>query len=253
MFLYRNGKCLSYKKNWKEKILYSRKDVHNIFLQRLEEVFESDIRKLNYEKRRNRLYSNNKNCFLGDVRKRIAILEDNSIDLVITSPPYLNSRDYTDSYIDELRVLDYLEKYPSIQDYRSKTIRSHVQVKWNDCEPLNIALLKSTLDEILKFEKDFWNKNIPNMITGYFKDMDTLFKQLIKKVKKGGLIYFNVGNSAYFGIEIKVDEIIAQIAERNGFFVEEIRNARYIRPSSQQRKYFPYLIESVLVITKKTV
>ena len=41
--VYRNGKCVSYKENWKEVINYSRKDVHKIFLNRLNNVFRADI------------------------------------------------------------------------------------------------------------------------------------------------------------------------------------------------------------------
>lgn len=60
-------------------------------------------------------------------------------------------------------------------------------------------------------------------------------------MKKDGLIYFNVANSAYYNVEILTDEIIAEIAENNGFQVIEIREARKINPSSQQKDYIPYL------------
>ncbi|MGE5328879.1 MAG: hypothetical protein ACM3KR_05165 [Deltaproteobacteria bacterium] len=248
--LYRNGKCLSYKPKWKEKVNYTRNDVHSLFFDRLNNIFIPDIKKLEKYKKQGNLFSNSKYCYFGDARKNIINLDDESIDLVITSPPYLNSRDYTDSYIVELKMLDYLNNYSSMPEYRSRTLRSHVQVKWPETEPLNIYLLRNAIKKITKQKQEFWNESILDMISGYFQDMDLLFTHFSRILTHNGHIFFNVANSAYFGVEIKVAEIIAEIATSKGLQVEEIRNARYINPSSQQKKSVSKLIESVLVISK---
>lgn len=248
--VYRNGKCVSYKKNWKDKISLSREDIHNIYFNRINEVFFPDIEKIENYKLSKKLVSNYKNCKFGDVRKEILNLDDNSTDLIITSPPYLNSRDYTDSYMVELRMLDYFNKFDSMNQYRSRTIRSHVQVKWPEIKPLNISLLNNSVADISKQKELFWNDSLINMINGYFQDMDSIFDNFSRVLTNNGHIFFNIANSAYYGIEIKVDEIIAEIAESKGLKVKEIRNARFINPSSQQKKSISHLIESVLVITK---
>ncbi len=248
--LYRNGKCLSYKKNW-DKSKLTRRQVHEIYLNKLEAVFYPDIVKLENCSNTHELFSNKNNCILGDVRQNISHIENNSIDLVITSPPYLNSRDYTDSYMIELRMLDYIKNYKELQEHRKKTLRSHVQIKWDEVQPLDIELLKLAVDKIKEYEDQFWNASLLNMINGYFEDMNILFLNLFNKVMCGGKIFFNVANSAYYGVEIKTDEIVAEIAEKNGFLINEIREARKIRPSSQQKDDINYLIESVIVMTKK--
>ena len=61
-------------------------------------------------------------------------------------------------------------------------------------------------------------------------------------------IYFNVANSAYYGVEIAVDEIICQIAEKQGFKIVEIRKARDLKASSQQSGSIKSLRESVIVM-----
>ena len=249
--VYRNGKCISYKKNWKDHHT-SREEVHQKFLSRLREVFLEDIKIMNRYKKTHKLLSNSANCFLGDVRKNLNIkVADNSIDLVITSPPYLNSRDYTDTYMVELRVLDYLKSDNDVRTLRKNTIRSHVQVKWNESNKLSIPNLDKSISKLKKHEKEFWNKGLINMIEGYFEDMNTLFNILHKKVKSNGLIFFNVANSAYYNVEIKTDEIISEIAEKNGFTVKEIREARLIPSSSQQKNTIGYLRESVIIIAKQ--
>lgn len=250
--VYRNGKCLSYKKNWKENKKFSRNEVHELFLTRLNNVIYPDIKKINKLKNsQGKLFSNYHNIFLGDSRLYSSRIEDNSIDLVITSPPYLNSRDYTDTYMLELWMLDFISNYDELKKLRKNTLRSHVQVVWGDTELLDILELKESLKKLEKHKDRFWNRHLPEMIKGYFLDMDILLENLSNKIKKNGRIYLNVANSAYYGVEIEVDKIIAEIGCRKGFEVLEIRKARKLKPSSQQKEKIPFLLEVVIVMKKK--
>lgn len=248
--VYRNGKCLSYKEDWEKKITYSRTDVHEIYIKTLIEKIKPDIITMENNSRSNSLVKNIDFCYLGDVRSKINIMQDNSIDLIITSPPYLNSRDYTDTYMIELRMLDYVKNYEDLRNHRSKTLRSHVQVKWDEVETLNISNLVNAINKIELYKEDFWNKSLLNMIKGYFEDMNNLFLKFNNKMKYGGKIFFNVANSSYYGVKILTDEIVCEIAEKHGFVIEEIRNARKIKPSVQQQNDIDYLIESVVVMKK---
>ena len=178
-------------------------------------------------KKERQLFSNKKYCFCGDSRKLIFNkVPDGTVNLVITSPPYLNSRDYTDTYMVELKALGYMTDLEKLKKLREKTLRSHVQIKWGDLVELDIAELKQAISEIEKHREKFWNKELINMIKGYFLDLDILFNGLSKKMAANGMIFFNVANSAYYNVEIKVDEIVCKIAENHGFIIEEIREAR---------------------------
>lgn len=246
--LFRNGKCLSYKKNWKETVNYSRKNVHELFLTKLDCIFKNDIEIIEQNGYVNDV-SNSNFCFYGDVRENIKNLPDNSVDLVITSPPYLNSRDYTDIYMLELKVLDLVKSHEDLQNLRRRTLRSHVQVKHGNLETLEIEKLKQIISQIEQSNQTLWNSDLLNMIKGYFIDMDILFEQLYAKMKPNRKVFFNVANSAYFGIEIFVDEIVAEIAEKRGFKDIEIRKARNLKTSSQQSTSIKHLRESVIVLT----
>lgn len=243
--VYRNGKCLSYKEDWINKKI-SRREVHERFLDKLSNLIEPDIIRLEQQFSE---IENARHCYHGDVRNSISILENHSIDLVITSPPYLNSRDYTDIYIVELWMLDLVNSYEELRSLRGRTLRSHVQVNHGNVELLEIDELKRVLKK-LNLQKDkFWNNGLPEMIKGYFKDMDILFLHLRDKMIPDRKLFINVANSAYYGVEIKVDEIVCAIAESHGFTVNEIREARQLRPSSQQKDQIKSLRESVIVLT----
>ncbi|MCL5066808.1 MAG: hypothetical protein M1368_00450, partial [Thaumarchaeota archaeon] len=228
-----------------------RTDVHRKFFEKLETVFKPDVRELEARAKQNISFSNAENCYLGDVRKEIAQVPNESIDLVITSPPYLNSRDYTDSYIVELWLLDFVRSYQELKELRNRTLHSHVQVKIGEIPYPNLAKLDTIVSQLVSNSEKFWNKELVNMVKGYFADMDSLFIQLALKMEKGKKIYLNVANSAYYGVEIAVDEIIGEISEIRGFKVIEIREARRIRPSSQQNSVIDSLRESVVVMERR--
>ena len=246
--LFRNGKCLSYKKGWETRII-SRDEIHRLFLNQLDTVIYEDVKTLSSQRAR---VCNAGLCCFGDVRKSIENVEDDSLDLIITSPPYLNSRDYTDIYMLELKVLQLVNSHEDLQKLRKSTLRSHVQVKYGDMRPIDNLRLCECLSDMRKSDQKSWNADIPNMICGYFEDMQQLFTAFSKKMRKGGVIYFNVANSAYFGVEVPVDLIISDIAENCGLKVREIRKARDIKTSPQQSKALgKKLHESVIVIDKQ--
>lgn len=243
--VYRNGKCLSYKEDWQD-IKLSRRMVHNKFLDKLSNLIQPDIEIL--EKVESTV-ENLKYCIQGDVRRLISQIPDGSIDLVITSPPYLNSRDYTDIYVVELWMLDLINNYEELKQLRHNTFISHVQVNHGEIEIIEIPELKKVLKKLTMKKNKLWNKMLPTMIKGYFKNMDALFAQLKLKMQPNRKLFFNIANSAYYGIEIKVDEIVSAIAETHGFTVNEIREARQLKPSSQQKEMIKSLRESVIVMT----
>lgn len=245
--LYRNGKCLSYKKNWKE-INLSEADVFKKFDDKMDKEIKIDIQSIKKSKQNNRDILFNEDSRVGIETK----VPDNSIDLVITSPPYLNSRDYTDTYMLELKTLGLTSTYEEVRNLREKTLRSHVQIKWEDNESINNKTLESTL-KLLKYcsgDKEIWNSSILDMVRLYFVDMKKIFHVLYKKVKLGGRIYFNVSNSAYFNVMINTLEICAEIAESERFKVIEIRKARKLKPSPQQKEQIENLLEGVIVMEK---
>jgi DNA modification methylase len=243
--VYRNGKCLSYKEDWKERKT-KRREVHKKFLDKLSNLIKPDIEKLDTI---NSTVENLRYCIHGDVRNSLSQLTDGCIDLVITSPPYLNSRDYTDIYLAELWILDLVKSYEELKQLRHNTFISHVQVLHGDIEALEIPELQNVLKKLSAKKVEMWNDELPTMIKGYFKDMDTLFAQLRLKMQSNRKVFFNVANSAYYGVEIKVDEIVSAIAETHGFTINEIREARQLKPSSQQKETIKSLRESVIVMT----
>ncbi len=246
--LYRNGKCLSYKKKWQERII-GQEDVFARYDNKVINELKYDIENLiNQSKQFNKGRLFNEDSRSGITNK----IEDNSIDLVITSPPYLNSRDYTDTYMLELKTLGFTKNSNEIKELRGKTLRSHVQIKWKDKTSINNKILQDTLEQLVDASKNIekWNDSIIDMIRLYFVDIQNIFNVIYKKMKYNGRIYFNVSNSAYFNVLINTLDICASIAEDEGFKVVEIRDARKLKTSPQQKEKIGKLLEGVIVLEK---
>lgn len=246
--LYRKGKCLSYKKDWKNK-KSSEAEVFEKFDDKVKKELMVDI----IGSSRNLSVKNKDFLYNEDSRVGIAnFIEDDSVDLVITSPPYLNSRDYTDTYMLELKTLGFTKSNDEIRSLREKTLRSHVQIKWNDATRIENSLLDDVLEKLQKKTKDeeLWNTSLIDMVRLYFVDMQVIFESLFYKIKQGGRVYFNVSNSAYYGVLINTLEICASIAENVGFHVIEIRKARLLKTSPQQKEDVEKLLEGVIVLQK---
>lgn len=248
--LYRNGKCLSYKRKWEERTILE-PDVFEEFDNKVINELRNDIETMS-----DRVYGTNNKERLYNLDSRVGIndkIDNESVDLVITSPPYLNSRDYTDTYMLELKTLGFAKSDEEIKALREKTLRSHVQIRWNDKSNVDNVLLKRTLAELEEASKgtEKWNESIIDMVRLYFVDMQSIFRVLYSKMKNAGRVYFNVSNSAYFNVLVETIEICASIAEQEGFSVLEIRDARQLKTSPQQQERVGKLLEGVIVLEKR--
>lgn len=241
----RDGKGLRYKKNWKS-LTYSGSDVLRQFQERalvmIDDVENYPI-SLDFKP----------SIICGDARESITKLADNHFDLIVTSPPYLNSFDYSDVYRPELFLGGYVCNNEQLSVIRRNTIRSHIQVNWSRETFVQSDLLDPIVEQIA-MSKELWDYRIPLMVTAYFDDLDRILTGIYNKLKKEGQIWLVVSTSAYAGVHIPVDLIIADLAEKTGYVLKEIHCLRELRTSGQQWKSFntkrPPLRESLVIMKK---
>lgn len=164
-----------------------------------------------------------------DAREKSPIAR-NSIDLVITSPPYANNYDYADATRLELSVLGEIRSWGELQSkIRPGLVRSCSQMvsreKKDTYQYLEDPLLAPIHDEILDVcrrldsEKEHHGgkKNYHTMIALYFLDLAKIWRQLRYVCKEGSTICFIIGDSAPYGIYVPVDEWLGMLAVAAGF------------------------------------
>jgi len=189
---------------------------------------------------------------LSDARK--LPLESDCIDAVITSPPYLNRHNYIAQNKLELFMMGCVKEMADYRELTHSTLRSHVEAKFNSENRFKHPVVENKIKTISKRLKDNPNNNpkIGEMIQGYFDDMHMVINELYRVLKKNGVCYFVVGNSAWEGVYIETDKILSDIFIQCGFMVEEIRVTRLKNNSAQQIKKFGKIKvrESVIVARK---
>jgi hypothetical protein len=168
------------------------------------------------------------------IEKYFDKVKNKKVSLSIFSPPYANCFDYCEVYKLEFWMGGFVENYDDFSKYRSIAMRSHVNSKF-DHKIINyqkdVDLISETISTF-----NIWNKNIPDMIRGYFDDTYELLKNIKKLLLKDAKVFIVVANSGYKGILVPTDLLISEIANNIGYKVNKIYHARKIRSSSQQMK-----------------
>lgn len=237
-----NGKGRRYRGNWRARELPSNR-VDELFQSRAQNAI-AEIHQ--YRFRRHCGYT----LLRGDCLTQIP--QAPGADIAIFSPPYPNSFDYTDVYNVELWMLGYLHSQDSNRLLRTSTLCSHVQIKRDFAPPptgsrrLNLALGK-----LRKVRTELWSPWIPDMVGGYFHDIQNVLSSLYSKLNARGEVWAVVGDSRYAGIRIPVAAILADLAPVLGYHVLKLEPFRSMRSSAQQGGRRE-LHETLLVLQKNT-
>lgn len=202
----RDGKCWRYRPTWRH-LRRTGADFLERFRTRVE-IIASDLA----------LESNllpRPSIFCGDSRTQVAAL-DGYFDAALTSPPYLNSFDYTDVYRPELLLMGAGRSSSDLRAIRFQTIRSHVQVEW---EAPNILCDEDIRDIVgrIRRQSGGWNGRIADMINAYFVDLLAVGQAVRGRLKSGACFALVVADSAYCGLVIRVPELLTKLLCGAGF------------------------------------
>lgn len=244
----RDGKCLRYRRDWQTRH-FGAQDFVRAFLRRSEHM-ESDLVKCAIDQEgivRN-----------GDARDALRDPIADGFRLCVTSPPYLNSFDYSDVYRPEMFLGKFVSSNAELTAIRLKTLRSHVQVGWElPHEDAFGQRYSAVIEDVISKSDALWDKRIPHMIQAYFEDIKKVLSALHRQGAPGAAVWLVVSTSAYAGIEIPVDSIIADVAESVGWHIEQIGLLRYLRSSGQHWNRLhsngvarPRLRETVVIMKK---
>jgi DNA modification methylase len=219
-----DGKCLRYRKDWK---------TTNFGKSSFAEAFERRVDNVCADLKLSDVPNADSNIFGGDARK-VMVSDGKRFKLCVTSPPYLNSFDYSDVYRPELFLGKFVHSNAELTTIRKSTIRSHVQASWELPERASFGqLFTNVIAEVRSCSENLWDRRIPTMIQAYFEDMERILLRLRRLAVPGAAVWIVVATSAYAGVEVPVDFIIAEIAERSGWFLSDIGVIRHLRSSGQ--------------------
>ncbi len=134
-------------------------------------------------------------AMIGDARQMDTV-ETESVDAVITSPPYLNKIEYTRCYWPEYEIF-----FPQINH---TALRSYLSMRPDDIDYTQLS------------------RDAPLAAQLYFEDMEKVCGEVYRVLKAGGAAVMVLGGGVFPDRVIQADVAVAEIAERCGLNVEKI-------------------------------
>ena len=188
-------------------------------------------------------------------------IRDNSIDLVITSPPYANNYDYADATRLEMTFWGEVNSWSDLHEtVRKFLIRSSSQHVSKERLSLDTLMAESIIapirDELLPICQELetirgtksGNKAYHTMIAAYFTDMGLVFKALRRVVKSDAKICIVIGDSAPYGVYVPVEQWLGKLAISAGFNSWSFEHIRHRNIKWKNRKHTVPLHEGRLWI-----
>lgn len=153
-----------------------------------------------------------------------------SIDLIITSPPYPNNYDYADATRLEMTFWGEIEGWGDLHSaVRKYLLRSCSQHSAKDKLQLDDLLESEVLNPIRKELQPACKelaevrltkggkKTYHTMAAAYFTDLGDVFYALRPLCKSGSRLCFVIGDSAPYGVYLPVDKWLGELAISAGF------------------------------------
>jgi hypothetical protein len=167
----------------------------------------------------------------GDARDLSNVKFPKEPSIIITSPPYPNRYDYSRSYCLEL-CFQFVRNFEELKTVRFGILRSHIESRAEDTDEPRHPVIAEVMQNLQGRKLN--NPRIPIMLTAYFVDMEKCIREWSRVLAPGARVAMVVDNVRFEGQLVPVDLVLSDIAERYGFFVNEIMVARYKGNSSQQ-------------------
>ena len=151
-------------------------------------------------------------------------LATNSVDMIVTSPPYVTSYEYADLHQLTLHWFgDDVIRYPRWKRYveNYSKFRSNFVGTQYILENSNIDLLSKEAIYIVRNLNINKNKKVKS-IYKYFLDMQQSFKEMYRVLRSNGYICIIIGNTEIGGVNIKNAEATTEQLLNLGFNIKQV-------------------------------
>ncbi len=245
------------------KPLIEKADVHSAILGKLSDMV-SDIRWIK-ERVGSSPFSGKGKIHNLDFLESGDVLLPSSIDLMVTSPPYMNNYHYVRNTRPQLFWLSLISSSKELRRLEVANFGKYWQTV-RDSKPLDLkfdhaelsrtlATLRCTREEKGAYGGPGW----ANYVTAYFNDCHRFCGILKRVLARRGVGVVVIGNSIIQGHEIKTDLVLADIARQNGLALVGVQQVRTKRVGAsitmsavrQGERSKATLYESAVILKKR--
>ncbi len=178
-----------------------------------------------------------------------------SVDLAITSPPYVNGMDYVTNYKLDLAWLGHASGYPDLIAFRRAMVACDNLPRGDTASVLALPDVPDPwLPEMLgRIRRNVERKgtyrrgDVDGIVLRYFLDLLPVLAGTFRALRPGGRFVLVVGDSLLAGTYVPGDLLAARLGARAGFEIESVEVARE-RRSGQRRSF--RLRESIVTLRR---
>lgn len=159
-------------------------------------------------------------------------VDTGTVNLMITSPPYMNNYHYVRNTRPQLYWLNFISspnehRYLETNNFGQywQTVRDADQMELNFENPLLEQILRR-LRETRVEKGAYGGPGWANYIAAYFNDCSRFMARLKRVLARGGVGVIVIGNSIIQGIDIRTEEILGQIGAMQGLALEGVQCIR---------------------------
>lgn len=138
--------------------------------------------------------------------------EDDSVDLIVSSSPYVTSYEYADLH--QLSTI-WLDLAEDLTEYKKNFIGTSYKTYEDRRVRSRIAL--SIVDKMLEE-----SEKVAKEIGAFFIDMEEVFDESFRIIKQGGRCCYVIGNTRLKGVDILNAEVFAESLQYSGFKLDRI-------------------------------
>ena len=158
--------------------------------------------------------------------------EPRSVDVLITSPPYLNNYHYVRNTRPHLFWLGMVQHSSELKELEQHSFGQF----WQTVRSGPPVSLRPTLPHLARQLEELRARNIEkgayggpgwaNYAAAYFNDCQKFCAVTLPLMRPGGTVVVVIGNNILQGIEFQTDRLFAEIAEREGFSIVDLHEVR---------------------------
>lgn len=152
-------------------------------------------------------------CAGADSRKFVPELEG-AVDLILTSPPYLNGTNYIRNTKLELWLLNLIKSEKELSALNKVCMVCGINNVTKDRQPAHSFSEVEGVAGVLDVESP--DKRIPAMVRGYFSDMRDVLKNCFDYLTDDGSLVLDIGDSKFYGVHVPTDKLLVDVAASVG-------------------------------------
>jgi SAM-dependent methyltransferase len=159
-------------------------------------------------------------------------LPDGTVDLMVTSPPYMNNYHYVRNTRPQLYWLDFISS-PQQQKHLEETNFGQYWQTVRGAAPLALEFEHHGLEDIIRQLRQtridkgaYGGPGWANYVTAYFNDCFHFVNALVRVLAPGGVGVVVIGNSIIQGMNIVTERILGEIGETGGLILEGVHCVR---------------------------